>query len=273
MITLDSIIQFLKEHPFIRSSKLQAMISQNSQLMEDMKFYDLNIDDVRYYLKNNLPFERHTCNVCGKTIHYNSKISGFPKTCSRSCSAKDPDKREKISNTKKSQDHIAIAEKRKQTNLLKYGTEFPQTLTQFKQKQQQTNLLKYGKRFVFQSDIVKAKIKNTNLKRYGVENPATSDLIKQKTADTCIKKYGFKSSALNPEVAEKRKTTNIQRYGVENPINNEEIRNKVKATNQKKYGVDFPFQSKEIQKKVCESNLINHGSKCSLYQYFNPKTK
>lgn len=98
-----------------------------------------------------------------------------------------------------------ILQKIKNTNLKKFGVEFP--LQQLKkenseiyQKISQTCINKFGVDSLLKNKEVREKIKQTNIQRYGVDNPLK-----------------------NKEIREKIKQTNIQKYGVDNPLKNKEI--------------------------------------------------
>jgi len=87
---------------------------------------------------------------------------------------------------------------------------------EIKEKRKQTNLDRYGVENPFQSELVKNKSKQTNLDRYGVEYISKSQEIKDKKRQTCIDKYGVANVGLIPSSIEKRKQTNLDRYGVYN---------------------------------------------------------
>ena len=136
-----------------------------------------------------------------------------------------------------------ILQKIKDTNLKKFGVEFP--LQQLKkenseiyQKISQTCINKFGVDFPLKNKEVREKIKQTNIQKYGVDNLFKNDIIKEKI-----------------------KQTNIQKYGVDNPLKNKEIREKIKQTNIQKYGVDNPLKNKEIWKKSQDNRQISSKSK------------
>ena len=81
-------------------------------------------------------------------------------------------------------------EKRKQTNLLKYGVELPPQSDVFKEKTKQTNIDRYGKPYTSQVEQFKEAAKQTNLKKYGVDSPFKSPEIKRRAVETIINKYG-----------------------------------------------------------------------------------
>ena len=88
------------------------------------------------------------------------------------------------------------------------------------ERRKKTNLAKYGHENSFGSEQIKEKIKRTNKERYGVENPMQSDKVKEKLKNTFTEKYGCPVPLVeNKEVLEKVKKTNLERYGRENYAN------------------------------------------------------
>ena len=130
-----------------------------------------------------------------------------------------------------------------------------------KEKKRQTNLLKYGVENPFQSSDKKQKIKEKLLIHYGVDNPQKSKSIKEKTKNTCLEKYGYKFPGQIPEVKEKQKKTLIEKYGVDNYTKTEEYKIKYKNTCLKKYGVDNYAKTDECQLKMQNTYKINHNNK------------
>ena len=159
-----------------------------------------------------------------------------------------------------------ILQKIKNTNLKKFGVEFP--LQQLKkenseiyQKISQTCINKFGVDSPLKNKEVREKIKQTNIQKYGVDNLFKNDIIKEKIKQTNIQKYGVDYLFKSNIIKEKIKQTNIQKYGVDNPLKNKEIREKIKQTNIQKYGVDNPLKNKEIWKKSQDNRQISSKSK------------
>ena len=159
-----------------------------------------------------------------------------------------------------------ILQKIKNTNLKKFGVEFP--LQQLKkenseiyQKISQTCINKFGVDSPVKNKEVREKIKQTNIQKYGVDNLFKNDIIKEKIKQTNIQKYGVDYLFKSNIIKEKIKQTNIQKYGVDNPLKNKEIREKIKQTNIQKYGVDNPLKNKEIWKKSQDNRQISSKSK------------
>lgn len=120
-------------------------------------------------------------------------------------------------------------------------------------KMRETNLKKYGQEYPSQSSLIKNKIKETNIERYGVENVYQSDIIKDKIKETNIKRYGVKNPSQNDEVKRKKIETTLKNYGVSSPMKSEIIKERCKKTCLKKYGYPFTHQNREILEKAQKS--------------------
>lgn len=118
------------------------------------------------------------------------------KWCSNKCMGSDP----------------LTIEKKKQTNLKKWGTEHPQHLDFIKEKIQHTLLEKYGVTNFAKSNEFKQKFKSTSNKKYGVDNPSKCNEIIEK----------IRVKALNREysnVLEKRQSTCLTKFGTTSSSN------------------------------------------------------
>jgi len=195
------------------------------------------------------------CEYCGKPLKFKEKMSiGYGKYCSKKCTSR------------------ATRVKVKQTNLDKYGVEFPLQNKEILNKVKQTNLDKYGVESTLSNENVKNKIKQTNIEKYGVDNPINSIEIRNKIKQTNLNKYGVENIFENKEVRkkinekywnktnderkkifQKMKQTNLNKYGVSTVLSLEENRNKQKRIIREKYGVEFALQNSEIHKKGQET--------------------
>ncbi len=150
-------------------------------------------------------------------------------------------------------------EKRKQTNLDRYGVEYAIQAKEISDKMKKTCLKKYGVENPQQSKKIRDKTKQTCLDRYGVENPLQSEEIRNKAKQTCLKKYGVENPWQSEEIRNKAKQTCLEKYGVKNPFESEEIKDKIKQTNLKRYNVENPTQSEKIQNKIRQTCLKKYG--------------
>ena len=161
-----------------------------------------------------------------------------------------------------------------ETNLERYGVEFPQQSEKIRNTTAKNNLEKFGVENTMQNEIVKNKAKNTCLKLYGVKNPMQNEEIKNKGKQTRLEIYGDE----NYNNKEQAIQTNLERYGVEHPLSSKEIQEKgiqtkiekygdpyynnlekFKETCLKLYGVKNPFQSEEIKEKCRQTMFENYG--------------
>jgi len=180
-----------------------------------------------------------SCKICNETDLAKMKSIVFKKTNSRKyynicilCYSKKMKDSLLATCKNYSTEKIEKAkQKRKETNLKKYGTAFPQKLDSVKLKTKQNNLLKHGVENPWQSTQIKDKIKKTNLERYGVEYVSQSNLIKNKKLNSWFSKKPeerqkiinktnstkrSKTDSQKLKTKELRENTNLHKYGVKN---------------------------------------------------------
>ena len=155
-------------------------------------------------------------------------------------------------------------EKRRQTNLERYGSSAPLGSEEIKEKAKQTNLKRYGVENPSQSKEVKEKRTQTFINKYGVSNPMQSEEVQERLYRTNLEKYGVGNTFASKEVQEQIKKTNIEHYGTEYPMQSKEVQEKSKQTLLKNYGVSNPLKSKEIKEKVLQTNNERYGGNSPL---------
>ena len=133
----------------------------------------------------------------------------------------------------------AIANKRKNTNLKKYGIE---NVFSNKEKIKQSYLDKLGVENPRHLKEVNQKIKETNLSKYGVDNPSKNIKIKEQQKQSWIKNKDKHIKTLQESM--------IKIYGVKNPRHLKEVNQKTKETNLSKYGVDNPSKNSNVISKI-----------------------
>lgn len=198
---------------------------------------------------SDLPFENNTsvevkCDYCGNI--YTISYKNFNKQKNRSKVQKDACKN-------------CTNKKRKESNLLKYGVEYPIQIEEVQKKVKQTNLEKYGCINPFGNKEVQRKIKQTNLNKYGFENAAKSKDVKNKIKQTNLQKYGVDFYTQSNEFKNKSKDTVFEKYGCEYYVQTDEYKQKRINTSLKKYGVEYPIMCKEVQDKIKATNLERYG--------------
>lgn len=140
-----------------------------------------------------------------------------------------------------------IVNKRKETNLLKYGVEVPT------QNEEIANKMKHSWHNKSEEEIQEFvnKVKSTKLKLYGDETYTNGE--------KCAETWNSKSEAELKEIEEKRKHTNLEVYGVEFISQNENVKNKIKETNLERYGKEYATQTEEVKEKTKNTNLKKWG--------------
>ena len=192
-----------------------------------------------------------------------------------------------------------IVNKRKETNLLKYGVEVPtqneeiankikqswnnkseEEIQEFVNKVKSTKLKLYGDETYSNGEKcaetwnskseaelkeIEEKRKHTNLKIYGVNFASQNEDVKNKIKETNLERYGKEHATQSEQIKEKTKNTNLKKWGVEYPILTKEIKDKARKTLLDNYGVEHPLQNDELLKKVKITNLNIFGTECVFF--------
>lgn len=126
------------------------------------------------------------CSICGnQNKYYNCKVKTWPVMCNKCIKNKELiEKYGSVEEGKKILKAVSI-EKRKATNIKKYGVEFPLQLKEFKQKAENTTIKNFGVKYSLQSAEIREKAKSTLKNKYGAENYQQSEEAKNN------KKYSF----------------------------------------------------------------------------------
>lgn len=198
------------------------------------------------------------CENCGKeVIEFRRFNTGYNKTCSAQCShaIKALNIKSSIIEQKKSGKFERSLEKRRKTNLERYGVEYVTQSADVQKKIMEKNAEKYGVNYPLMSEKIRGKAKRTNRKKYGHDNPMKNKDVSGK----------LKNRKRPDDVLSKTKKTNVERYGVENVWSSQAVREKTKKTNVERYGVAYPGQSAEITDKmkntIAEKNLAMYRKK------------
>ena len=150
--------------------------------------------------------------------------------------------------------NVKKQDKRKITNLEKYGVENPKVLDEVKEKYKNTCLEKYGVETNLQLQSCKDQIKLTNLEKYGVEYPQQSINIRNKSKNTCLEKYGVEHISQSDHFKDKCKNTCLEKYGVEHAIQSNEVQLKIKNTIFERYGVENVCHNPEIAERASKNS-------------------
>lgn len=135
-------------------------------------------------------------------------------------------------------------------NLEKYGTTDPGNRPEACEKRKQTNITRFGKEWYTQTNEWVNRVHNTSLKRYGVSHPMKLDEIKEKQRKTIYEHYGVYSPMQNPESVRKLNHHMMEKYGVPWPCMTPQCI-KAKGTRISKINKSFG--------KLLEENKILHS--------------
>ena len=192
----------------------------------------VNSEDEFVTLKNDYHSKQTifvNCSVCdNQNKYYNCKVKNWPIVCNK-C-RKNKELIEKYGSVEEGRKILnsEAAEKRKATNIKKYGVEFPLQLKEFKQKAESTILENFGVKCSLQSEEVREKAKSTLKNKYGAENYQQSEKAKNS------KKYSFVDKPKESKIEKKytilflgkeSKLANLKNvcgiYSIKNIVSNE----------------------------------------------------
>ncbi len=184
------------------------------------------------------------CELCGKPTAFIKLSVGYNKRC-KQCNY----------NSKETQD------KRRNTNIKKYGVENVSQLKEIKEKKVDSYIRKYNVDNPMHSKEVKLNRGEIFYKKYGVDNPSKLYSVKEKKKSRYLKEYGVDNPAKSDVVKSKYQKTMMGRYGVSYPLQNEIIKNKTEQTNIERYGTDNPSKNAEVKKRQAESSRLSFYNK------------
>ena len=198
------------------------------------------------------------CPDCGKPVKIVDKsyamfIKNGPKRC-KDCANAAISVRAK---SKTAEEQRRITEKRKQTNLSRFGTEYATQNGDIKQKQIDTCMQRYGTSTPLQNEEIKQTMQEHNIEKYGVEHPMQLESVRDKQHQTVLDKYGVDNVSQLSSTREKIQKTWIEKYGVDNPMKCTLVIEKMSDTIRENHGVAWPMQSDKIKQKR-ESTYLEH---------------
>ena len=176
--------------------------------------------------------EQLKCGTCGVYLLAPIKRSYTPRSCSVSCHLRS-------STTK---------EKRRETNLARYGVDNPFRDTA---KIQQATYDKLGVHNASSLASVKEKLSKASKKNY--------HLVAEKMRKASLEKYGVEYASQAEEIKAKTASTNLARYGTACSLASDAVRERTTQTLLARYGVDNPSKSADIKKKIAETKKIRYG--------------
>jgi len=238
----------------------------NSSLCDDINKFIT--DDIPISLKIRLILNDKSENpkcVCGKLLKFNGTV--FNQYCSTKCAANSDE----------------VKRKQRESNLERFGVEFPMQCREVREKCKTSTRETLGVDYPMQSEKVQEKMKKTKLANHYDEFFTN----RPKAQETCVKKYGVKYYSQNNEWHTKVKETCANKFGVESfflsnyfknkatqtkleKYNDSKYTNRAKAkeTSLEKYGVEFALQSPVFLEKMKNTSNakygVNHFSQISI---------
>lgn len=224
--------------------------------------YNWCMTDLEYlYCIENDINEKPMCQNCGlEKAQFKSYAKGYKKYCSLHCTLTSKE----------------ISDRKKETCLKTYGTEYSLQSELVKAKGKETTLKKYGVEYAINNKEIRAKQQETILKKYGTKHPFQSKQVKDKIKSTILDRYGVNNVSKNENIKSKKEKTFLQRFGETCNLKSKVCRDKMKETNLKIYGVEIGTQQnitnyENYNKEFIEGTFIVDGvfdiDRC--FKYFN----
>jgi hypothetical protein len=203
---------------------------------------ETSLIDRFYYIRNNL-YEIKKCKYCNNVLTKNLKTI----FCSSKC------------NINYQNENTDIIDRRSisASNTYKNKTEDAKKST--KQKRKETNLKKYGVTNNMHIPEIENAIKKTWLENLGVDNPSKSEIVKEKRKETNLKRYNSISPLQGEKQKIKKKETWIKNLGVDNPGKSKKCQEQAKDTYFKKTGFETPMQNPDVINKFRNTFFENEG--------------
>lgn len=115
------------------------------------------------------------------------------------------------------------------------------------ERRKETNVSKYGGTSPLCSPAVREKLSDTCMARYGETSYSRTAECKDKTRRTCLERYGQDCVLLVPEVKDRIRETNIKNYGYPCPLESKDVKRRIKDAFLDKYGVDNPMKDDAVK--------------------------
>lgn len=184
------------------------------------------------------------CSICGNPTRFVKLSMGYEKKC-RACNYKSAE----------------ALEKRKNTNLKKYGVENISQLEYVKEKKRGAYLEAYGVSNPMLSPHIIKNRETSFHSAHGMSNPSSLPSVKEKKRQKYLSLYGVDNPAKSPEILNKKTETMISKYGVAHPLQSPEILERTKQTNSSRYGADNPSKNEHVKNKQIIAKRISFYNK------------
>lgn len=203
----------------ITPNRLTKLLPIHKEELDKLFPYEGPIAAKFYAYVHNTNAENSWCEQSGKFRTFNNMVLGFRKFCGNQsqCSC-NREYQESVRHSRTRDEINHIHEKRKNTNLQKYGFEYASQHDKVKAKAETTCFEKYGAKAPTLNPVVLDKAQKTIQENWGVNFPQQHPDIRTKTIEVFQNTYGAPVPAQNLEVLVKTKKTNLSKYGVVAPF-------------------------------------------------------
>ena len=138
------------------------------------------------------------------------------------------------------------------------------------EKRRITNLDRYGVTTNLLHNDTKKKIKETNLKIFGVEHNSQSEVVKEKKKQTNLKNCGVECNLMSDDFKIKSKITTLEKYGVEHTSLSSEIRKKQCVTKRKNKITEFAIHlGIDVKNISFDEDMLTINNYCKIHDSFN----
>lgn len=196
-----------------RRMREDYFIKYHNDIYRDIIEYTINISDLRFPYKiwHWINDEPNYINCkCGKRVSENMNWrDGYKKWCSNKCSSNSNE----------------VKEKKKKTNMEKWGVDHFSKTKEYSEK-----------------------VKKTTLKRWGVDNFSKTEEYLIKSKETYQRKWGVDNFTKTEEWKEKTKKTNMEKWGFDWAVKSKIIKDKILKTNSEKWKSKHVFLNNEWRK-------------------------
>jgi hypothetical protein len=136
---------------------------------------------------------------CNNLVKWDKQNQMYTNACGYKCSNINPTK--------------SLIQKRKKTNIKRYGGNAPVCSDVVKTKMKKTNIKRYGEDY---TRVIGEMSKHATREKYGVDNISQLDAIKIKKIQNSKRKFGTNHPQQNTEIQQKTIKTLMTKYGVTN---------------------------------------------------------
>ena len=159
--------------------------------------------------------ERPLCG-CGNATTFNKNwLDGYRPFCSSACSLRSE----------------RTKDKRKNTNVERYGVDNAAKTEEVKARAKETNLARYGHESTFQNVTVREKHKRSLMDRHGVDHYFKSDEFKARMKSHYLQKWGVDNQSKVSEIQDRIRATCIERYDVPSYLQTSHARKSIRNYN------------------------------------------